>query len=90
MPARTKKQERFVPQFGFGDRLRLARRHAGLGTKELSAKLGLYETAITVYERSGRVPSPKNRDPWELIQDIARATGVDPIWLMTGKDDTGA
>jgi hypothetical protein len=72
--------KKIIPEFGFGDRVRKARLIAGLGSKEMSAKLGTYPTAVTYWERVGQP-----RDLWGTCNKIADLTGVDPFWLLTGE-----
>ena len=79
--ARATKQDPVVLEFSFGDRVRKARLHVGLGQKELAEQLGMYPSAIAFMERGGR---PRG-DQWEVAQKIGEATGVDAFWLLTGE-----
>ena len=60
----------------YGNRLREARRHAGMTQVELSAKSGVPQTTISTAERLG------NRSTDTVA--YARACGVSPVWLASG------
>ncbi|MBF0140978.1 MAG: helix-turn-helix transcriptional regulator, partial [Magnetococcales bacterium] len=61
----------------FAERIRLARKHAGLTQKELADKTGISQTAVHKLE-CGRSASSRRS------VSIALTCGVDPIWLDTG------
>lgn len=69
-----------VPQLTFGDRLRLARETAGIGSAEMADLLHVVRHTITSYERGRHQPS------YATVQQWAEITGVDLTWLMTGKE----
>ena len=70
----------FVPTMTFGDRVRLARRHAGMSGVELSKALGMARTAVGYWESTGREP----RSLIAVAKEIARITGVSWVWLVSG------
>ncbi|MBF0602524.1 MAG: helix-turn-helix domain-containing protein [Nitrospirae bacterium] len=62
------------------DRIKQARKHAGLTQKELADKVGISQTAIHKLEGGGSRSSRKTIT-------IALTCGVDPIWLDTGRGE---
>lgn len=60
----------------YGNRLREARRHAGMTQAELSAKIGVPQTTISTAERLGNSSTD--------TVAYANACGVNPIWLASG------
>lgn len=62
------------------DRIKLARKHAGLTQKELADKVGISQTAVHKLE-CGRSRSSRR------TVAIALTCGVDPIWLETGRGE---
>lgn len=58
------------------ERLREMRMKAGLTQKDLGDKLGLGKSTISEWESGKRMPG------LELVEDIARALGIDPGYLM--------
>ena len=60
-----------------GERIKSARRAAGLTQTELAEKIGLKFSVVSKYE-TGRVVNLKR----EVIDDIAKALNVRPSWLM--------
>lgn len=62
------------------ERIKLARKHAGITQKELAQKVGISQTAIHKLEGGGSRSSRKTIA-------IALTCGVDPIWLDTGRGD---
>ncbi|MBF0109322.1 MAG: helix-turn-helix domain-containing protein [Magnetococcales bacterium] len=62
------------------ERIKLARKHAGLTQKELADKVGISQTAIHKLEGGGSRSSRKTIA-------IALTCGVDPIWLDTGRGE---
>ncbi|HAT49107.1 MAG TPA: hypothetical protein DCS88_02080 [Alphaproteobacteria bacterium] len=62
------------------ERIKLARKHAGITQKELALKVGISQTAIHKLEGGGSRSSRKTIA-------IALTCGVDPIWLDTGRGD---
>lgn len=68
-----------VPVLNLGQRLRVALEHAGMDVEEMGEVLGRGETTIRNY-MSMRTPiSRGNLLAW------AFRTGVDPVWLETGR-----
>lgn len=61
----------------FKDRLKTARRHAGLNQTELAKRCGMTQTSISDLER-GKSASTS------FVASIAHACGVDPLWLANG------
>jgi len=64
----------------FGERLRMARRKAGLTQKQLGDAVGMTKGSISGLENG----SSKNPSAGNLLP-IAKALGVNPEWLLTGK-----
>lgn len=67
-----------IPEEDLADRLRRARRKAGLEQQELADQLGISRSAVSGYE-NGRVPKRP------VILSWALATGVDIEWLQRGR-----
>lgn len=65
------------------DRIKEARKAAGLTQKELASKLGVKHSAVSKYEQ-GRVVNLKR----ETIANIAAVLNVKPSWLMCMDDST--
>ena len=65
-----------------GDRIRIARKQAGLTQKELAEKIGVKHSAVHKYE-SGIVVNLKR----ETIDALATALDVKPSWLMCMDDE---
>ena len=64
----------------FSERLILAREHSGFSKSELARACGISKQAIGQMEsESTKQPTPEN------LFKIAKATGVNPEWLATGK-----
>lgn len=63
------------------DRIKEARKAAGLTQKELASKLGVKHSAVSKYEQ-GRVVNLKR----ETIANIAAVLNVKPSWLMCMDD----
>lgn len=71
-------------KFGdFGERLKMAMNGAGIGKTALSKLIECSPSAVTNYTR-GRVPD------LQIVKKIARAVGVDPVWLLFGDPEDGA
>ncbi len=64
----------------FGQRLKAARKYAGLTQTQLATKVGMDQTTISDLERGKSSSS-------SFCASIARACGVDPLWLETGQGD---
>jgi SOS-response transcriptional repressor LexA len=64
----------------FKDRLKAARRHGKLTQIELAQAVGISQTSITDLER-GKSQSTS------FIAELAKACGVDPLWLATGRGE---
>ena len=62
----------------FADRVKAARKHAGLTQKELADQVGVSQTAMHKLE-VGRSRSSR------CTVSISLACGVDPVWLDTGR-----
>ncbi|TRX75659.1 XRE family transcriptional regulator [Pseudomonas mangiferae] len=62
------------------DRMRLARKHAGLLQKDLALRVGISQPLISQIEKG------ENRNSVHLLK-IADACGVDPLWLAEGKGE---
>lgn len=76
----ARKKEPIVPVMTFGDRVRLARRQAGISGVNLSEMLGMHKTAAGFWEAEGKEP----RALIPISKEIGRITGVDWVWLATG------
>jgi transcriptional regulator with XRE-family HTH domain len=63
---------------GFGERLRTARRFAGLTTKELARRAGVAEVSVIRWE-AGRLPFRMRH-----VRALADELAVSRYWLMTG------
>lgn len=61
----------------FGDRLFDARKSAKLTQKELASKVGMSQSALAEAEKTGQGS--------QYLAQLARALGVQSIWLATGK-----
>ena len=70
--------QRRVPEFTLGDRLRKAREHAGVTTDEMAVVIDVTARTIGNYEND-RTPV---RGP--VIKEWAMRTGVPYEWLRTG------
>lgn len=65
-------------------RIRLARRHAGLSQAALAAVVGVQRSAVSHWEASmGKSPSATH------MREVAMATGVQFEWLATGRGKMG-
>lgn len=65
-------------------RIRLARRHAGLSESALAATVGVQRSSVSHWEASdGKTPSARH------LRDVAMATGVQFEWLATGRGKMG-
>lgn len=64
-----------------GERIQLARKHAGLTQKALAEKCGLATGTIQQYELDKRLPKNK-----EITQRIADALNVSAIYLLWGSE----
>ncbi|MBF0346457.1 MAG: helix-turn-helix domain-containing protein [Magnetococcales bacterium] len=62
------------------ERIKMARKHAGITQKELAERVGISQTAIHKLEGGGSQSSRKTIA-------IALTCGVDPIWLDTGRGE---
>jgi transcriptional regulator with XRE-family HTH domain len=61
-------------------RIRLARRHAGLSQAALATAVGVHRSAVSHWEASqGKLPSTHH------LQQLALVTGVQFEWLATGR-----
>ncbi|QSM88762.1 helix-turn-helix transcriptional regulator [Mycobacteroides abscessus subsp. bolletii] len=66
----------------FSSRLAAIRHRMGWNIKEGATACGLKSQSWREWELSGRRP----RDYQEICEQIAKHTGVDYVWLMTGQD----
>lgn len=66
----------------FAQRIRLARRHAGLSQAELAERLGIKRSAVSHWE-SALSKSPTSA----RLQNVAIETGVAFEWLATGRGE---
>lgn len=64
----------------FGQRLKAARKYAGLTQTQLATKVGMDQTTISDLERGKSSSS-------SFCASIARTCGVDALWLETGQGD---
>lgn len=71
-----------VPAFDFADRLRKARRLAGMTMKQLADALGVAEPTISAWETGRNTPGSKMRVTCMAVQMV---TGVSATWLETGQ-----
>jgi transcriptional regulator with XRE-family HTH domain len=70
-----------VPKLTLGDRLRLAREHAGIGSQEMAEHFKCSRHTITNFEKGRTRPSHATLLEW------ARLTRYDLGWLMDGQID---
>lgn len=63
-----------------GEKIKARRQELGMTTKELGAKIGVQRSAVTKYEK-GRVDLKSKQ-----LQDIAKALGVPPAYLLPDDD----
>lgn len=62
------------------DRVRLARRHAGLSQAKLAQAIGVQRSAVSYWE------SPQGKNPSvDHLRTVATVTGVAFEWLATGR-----
>ena len=66
---------------GIGDRIRMARKSAGLTQEALAQAVGVRAQMIYRYERHGTIPTAVGADR------LARACGVSVGWLITGEGE---
>jgi len=64
---------------GFGKRLKLALKEAGITQLEAAKRLGVNKDTITNYVK-GRVPRP------QILEKLAVLCNVSPAWLLFGED----
>jgi transcriptional regulator with XRE-family HTH domain len=67
-----------IPAWTFGDRLRKARRQAGLEQAQLAKKLGVSTASVSGWEADTNKP----RRLMAVAQQVAEVTGVDQLWLL--------
>ena len=68
----------YPAKMSFADRLRLARKEAGLGQSALATASGVKQSVISDLERGEQLETTR-------VVEMAIATGVNPIWLATGR-----
>lgn len=66
----------------FGARLALVRQRMGWNVKEASLACGVPQASWREWEFSARRP----RELQDVCEQIAKRTGCDDIWLMTGRN----
>lgn len=66
---------------GLSNRIRRARRLAGISQEKLAHHLGLHRTSVAQWERDASRPNTGN------LVNIALFTGVSMEWLATGRGD---
>lgn len=64
-----------IPTWTFGERVKKARKHAGLERKDLAKHLGLHPNTIANWERDETMPSET------MARVVARRCGVNGDWL---------
>ena|SRR5215210_4940530 len=62
-----------------GDRIARLRRAKGWNQRELAARIGIQGPQVSKYERGTYLPRP------DLLSRLAKALGVSPDYLMTGR-----
>ena len=73
-----------IPEVTFDMRLRIARRHADLGQRELAGRIGVSPTTYSAWEAGSARP----RDIVTTAKKIGLATHVSVAWLL-GLDPSG-
>lgn len=64
------------------ERIRLARRTAGLSQSQLAAAVGVQRSAVSHWE------APKGKNPNVAhLREVAHVTGIQFEWLVTGRGD---
>lgn len=71
------------PEWTFGDRIRKARRRAGLTVQEFAAALDITASALGQYETDRATP----RDIVALSMRVQQQTGIPAAWML-GLDAT--
>lgn len=69
-----------IPEWTIGDRLRKARRTAGITRDELAADIGCSAKTLGNYEND------MTRAPKLVVKHYARCTGFPYSWLVEGED----
>jgi len=64
-----------------GERIKIARKKAGLTQGELAKKVGITYPTLNKYEKNHRVPNS------QILDRIARELNCDPGWLLSGAGD---
>lgn len=62
-----------------GERLRAARKRAGLDQKAVAQAAGVHEKTVSRWENDAQVPDS------EAAAKVAELLGTDMVWLLTGK-----
>ena len=72
-----------IPAWSFGDRLRKARREAGLSQLQIAERLGTTDKSVANWESGASSP----RDIIETARMVEKITGVSAEWLVFGIRD---
>ena len=67
-----------VPEVELRDRLRIARRHAGLQQRDMAQRLGVQPPTYAAWETGGKVP----RDVVGVAKTVEHITGVSALWIL--------
>lgn len=74
-----------IPNWSLGDRVRKARRAAGMSQQQLADAIGVKVGSVSSWEADTATP----RDTLAVVSAIAEATSVSVVWLA-GLDGEGA
>lgn len=78
---KTRARKTVEPPIEFGDRLRIARRHAGISQEELAESIGVSQSRVAAWEAG--VSHPRGGELIEVAKLIEEVTGVDAAWLLS-------
>lgn len=70
-----------APQLTLGDRLMLAREHAGITSQEMATHMQVSRHTITGWEKGRHAPT------WSTIVRWAELTGYDAEWIRNGESE---
>lgn len=82
MPMSIQMESGYIPRPNKAQRMRLAREHRGLDTKEFAYEIGVSRQSVMAYERGAQNARPVVLRMWSM------ATGVSFHWLETGEETT--